>query len=128
MPHQVIDESNGPGVVISFSGVVSAEELLALNAHLINEVSFATSHYQVWDFSKATHLAISVDDLRSISVQDIHGSAINPRLRIAIVGEPSLFGNLSEIFLMLEEEATAYRPKFFADIEAAKEWASSEYP
>jgi hypothetical protein len=128
VPNQVDIESNGSGVVVSFSGVVSGPEVIDLNLRLTNEESFSQCRYQIWDFSKATRLDLSIDDLRTISVQDIAGSAINPTLRMAIVGEPDFFANMDRIFLIFEEEWTAFRPKFFTDLKAAREWISSEQP
>ena len=128
MPYQVATESNGSGVIVSFSGVVSGPEVIDLNLRLTNEESFSQCRYQIWDFLKATRLDLSVDDLRTISIQDIAGSAINPTLRMAIVGKPDFFANMDRIFLIFEEEWTAYKPKFFEDLEAAREWISSEQP
>lgn len=126
MPHQVHTESNASGVVISFSGIVSGDEVVALNARLITEDSFSRCRYQVWDFSKTTRLDISTEDLRSISLQDIGASAINSSLKVAIVGEPRLFNNKDRIFAIFEEVWTNYRPRFFPDFETAREWASTE--
>ena len=126
MPHRIDIESKGLGVVISFSGEVPGAEVVALNGRLMSEQSFSQCRYQVWDFSKVTGLGLTADDLRSISVQDITASAINPNLKTAIVGQPELFANRDEIFLILEEAWTAYRPQFFTDFEAAREWAASD--
>ena len=128
MPYQVSTESNGTGVVVSFSEVVSGPEVVDLNLRLINEESFSQCRYQIWDFSKAARLDLTVDDLRTISVQDITGSANNPTLKTAIVGEPDFFANLDRIFLIFEEEWTSWKPQFFANLEAAREWISSEQP
>ena len=128
MPHEIRTESNATGVVISFTGVVPGEEVVALNIRLISEQAYSQCRYQVWDFSNVTRLDLTVDDLRNISVQDITGSAINPTLRTAIVGQPDLFANRDKIFLIFEEVWTAFRPKFFTDFETAREWASSDRP
>ena len=125
MPYEVSTESNGFGVVVSFSGVVSDPELLELNDRLNNEESFAQWRYQIWDFSKATRLDLTADEIRAIAMQDAPASAINPTLNIAIVGEHSFFGNREHIFLIFEEVWTAFRPKFFTDFETARAWASS---
>ena len=126
MPYEVSTESNGFGVVISLSGIVSGPELVALNLRLNNEESFAQCRFQIWDFSKATRLDLSADEIRALAMQDIPASAINPTLNMAIVGEPDFFGNRDRIFLIFEEVWTAFRPKFFTDLEAARNWASSE--
>jgi hypothetical protein len=126
MPHRIDTESNGLGVVISFSGDVSGAEVVALNIHLISEQSFPQWRYHVWDFSKATGLGLTADDLRNISVQDITASAINPNLKTAIVGQPELFANRDKIFLVFEEVWTTYRPRFFTDFETARAWAAGD--
>jgi len=128
MPHQVHTDSTGTGAVISFSDVVSGAEVLELNARLSSEESYSRCRYQVWDFSGATRLDLTVDDLRNISVQDITASAVNPNVRLAIVGKPEFFANRDRIFQIFEEVWTAYRPKFFSDFETAREWASSDRP
>jgi len=128
MPHEIATESNAEGVAITLSGVVSGTELVELNDRLASEESFSQCRYQIWDFSNATRLDIEIEDLRSISLRDIASSAINPRLKTAIVGQPSLFGGKDRIFLIFEEVWTSYRPKFFTEVETAREWASSEHP
>jgi hypothetical protein len=35
---------------------------------------------------------------------------------------------MDRIFLIFEEEWTAFRPKFFTDLKAAREWISSGQP
>jgi hypothetical protein len=126
MPHQVSTEANAAGVVISFSGAVSGSEVVDLNGRLASEESFSKCRYQLWDFSAATSLDISIEEIRAISLQDIAASAHNPNLKTAIVGHPSLFGGKDEIFLIFEEVWTAYKPKFFPDVASAKEWLSSD--
>jgi len=125
MPHQVSTESNADGVVISFLGVVSGDELVDLNGRLISEESFSRVRYQIWDFSSATRLDLEIEELRSISLQDIAASAANPSLKVAIVGQPILFGGRDRIFQIFEEVWTTYRPELFLDVEAAREWVKS---
>lgn len=128
MPHQTSTESNPAGVVIAFTGVVSGDEIIALNDRLASEESYSRCHYQVWDFSKATRLDITIDELRGVSERDVAASAINPNVKIAIVGEEKLFRGRDRIFQTLEEVWTIYRPKIFVDVEAAKKWAASDHP
>jgi|KBSMisStandDraft_5_1062788.scaffolds.fasta_scaffold113375_2 hypothetical protein len=128
MPHEIVTESNSVGVVISFSGVVSGAELIDLNRSVVDDQSFSQCRYQVWDLSKVTRLDVTIEDLRSISQQDIAASGKNPNLRIAIVGSQELFGGKDQIFRIYEEVWTTYRPKFFSDVEAAKEWATGDDP
>jgi len=128
MPHEVSTESNGVGVVVSFTGDIAGAEIVTLNDRLASDAAFSLCHYQIWDFSKARHLEISIDDLRSISLRDISASAENPGLKTAIVGEESFFGGKDRIFLIFEEVWTTYRPKFFRDVGSAREWASSDKP
>ena len=127
MPHQISTESNALGVVISFSGVVSSAEILALNARLISEESFSRCRYQVWDFSKATRLDITIEQLRSVSMQDTAASEKNPNLKVAIVGQSSFFEGRDRFFQIYEEVWTTYKPKVFSDVETAREWALSDH-
>ena len=125
MPYQVSTESNGVGVVISFSGAVSGSEVIDLNSRLSAEELFSQCSYQIWDFSGATQLDITIDELRSLTLQDIAASATNPSLKTAIVGQQKLFAGKDRIFQILEESWTTYRPEFFLDVKAAREWATS---
>ena len=124
MPHQISTELNPNGVVISFSGVISGDEILALNVRLISEESFSQRRYEIWDFSQAIRLDITTEELRSVSMQDVKPSEINPNLKIAIVGQPSFFGGKDRVFLIFEEVWTAYKPKVFLEVEAAREWVA----
>ena len=127
MPYQISTESNPLGIVISFSGVASGEEILALNLRLNTEESFSQCHYQIWDFSKATRLDMTSEQLRMACMQDIVSSEKNPNQKIAVVGQPLFFGGRDRIFQIFEEVWTAYKPKFFLDLETAREWASSDH-
>ena len=124
MPYQVITESNGVGVVISFSGAVSGSEVIDLNGRLSTDELFSQCRYQIWDFSGATQLDITIDELRSLTLQDIVASATNPTLKTAIVGQQKLFAGKDRIFQIFEEAWTTYRPEFFLDVKAAREWAT----
>ena len=126
MPHQIGAESNPNGIVISFSGVISGDEILALNARLISEELFSQRRYEIWDFSQAIRLDITTEELRSVSMQDVTPSKINPNLKIAIVGQPSFFGGKDRVFLIFEEVWTAYEAKVFLEIEAAREWVTGQ--
>lgn len=128
MSYQITTESNPAGVVIAFSGVVSGAEIITLNDQLASDESFSRCRYQVWDFSDATRLDITIDELRSVAFRDMDASAINPNLKIAIVGGQRLFRGRDEIFQTLEEVWTMYKPKVFLDAETARKWASSDGP
>ena len=126
MPYQVTTESNARGVIISLSGVVSGTELLALNGRLTSEESFSQCRYQIWDFSKATLLDVTIEQLRSLSMQDAEASAENPNVKIAIVGQQAFFSGKDRIFQIFEDVWTTYKSKVFLDVETAREWASDE--
>jgi len=125
MPHKLINEPDGLGVIIYFTGIIEAEEINNLHTQLKSDELFLQSRYQIWDFSNAEKLNISIEHLRHFAQQDAIAAKQNPNLKIAIIPRKSTHKGLDRTFHILEGVWGAYESKTFWDVNTAKEWARS---
>lgn len=125
MSHKLNKESDGIGIVITLSGIVEADEVDKLQAQINSDESFPKLRYQIWDFSKAEEINISIDQLQNIAMQTAVASTENPKLRIAIIPRKSSQNVLGTTFHTFEKVWGSYESKSFRDIDAARNWGKS---
>jgi hypothetical protein len=125
MPHKISYESNGLGVVLAFTGIIEADEINKLHIRLKSDESFLQWRYQIWDFSNATKLNISIDQIRRFAMQDAIAAHKNPHQKIALIPRESTHIGLDRAFHILEGVWGAYESKTFWDVNAAREWGES---
>ena len=123
MPHKLSNESNRLGVVITFSGIVDADEINKLHTQIKSDELFLQWRYQIWDFSNAKELNISFDDIRHFAIQDRVAASKNPNQRIALIPRKFTHRGLDRMFHILEGVWGAYESKTFWDVDTAREWA-----
>jgi hypothetical protein len=121
MTHQIEHEPNG--LVISFSGLVTGDEIFALNEYLVVQETFPQWHYQIWDFSHVERIEISSEQLRSFAIQDSIAAQKNPDLKVGIIPRRKLPSGLDRIFHIFEEAWEGFESKTFPTVEAARKWA-----
>ena len=125
MPNKLSKESGGPGIIIHFSGIVEADEAEKLQKHIHADKSFPQLRYQIWDFSKAEEINISIDQIQHFATQAAIASDKNPQMRIAIIPRKTSHNILGKTFHTFEKVWGAYESKSFRDIDAARAWCLS---
>jgi len=125
MPNKLIKEDDGPGIVVTFSGIVEAEEVDQLQTQIHADESFPQLRYQIWDFSKAEDINISIDQIQHFATQTAMASSENPKLRIAIIPRKTSHNILGKTFHTFEKAWGANESKSFLDIDTAREWCRS---
>jgi len=125
MSHKLIKESDGLGIVINFSEIIEADEIDELQKQINSDESFPQLLYQIWDFSKAEEINISIDQIQHFAMQTAVASSKNPKIRIAIIPRKSSHNILGKTFHTFEEVWGAYESKSFRDVETAREWGKS---
>ena len=125
MPNKLSKESDGPGVVITLSGIVEADEVDKLQEQIHSDESFPQLRYQIWDFSKAEEINISIDQIQHFATQTAIASSKNPKVRIAIIPRKTSHNVLGKTFHTFEKAWGTNESKSFADVDTAIEWCTS---
>ena len=125
MPHKIKNESNGLGVVITFSGIVKKGDIPKVDEKLNSDKIFSKLRYQIWDFSKIKDIKVSFDELRNHAIQDSAIARKNPDKRIAIIVRKHLSSGLDSMFHAYETAWGGYESKTFTDIESARKWVET---
>ena len=126
MPHKLKSESNGRGLVITFSGIVKGDEIQKLDEKLNLDKVFSKVRYAIWDFSKIKDIKVSFDELRNQAMNDSVAVHKNPDKRIAIIIRKQSASGLDSIFHAYETAWGGYESATFTDIEAARKWVQSD--
>jgi hypothetical protein len=125
MPNKLSKESDGLGIVIDFSGTVEADEIDKLQGQIHSDESFPQLRYQIWDFSKAEEINISIDQIQHFATQTAIASGKNPKLRISIIPRKTSHNTLGKTFHTFEKAWGANESKSFRDVDTAREWCNS---
>ena len=126
MPHKMKNESNGLGVVITFSGIVKGDEIHKVDEKVNSDKIFSKLRYQIWDFSKIKDIKVSFDELRNHAIKDSSVAHKNPDKRIAIIVRKKSSSGLDSVFHAYEKAWRGYESETFTDIEAARKWARND--
>ena len=126
MPHKMKNESNGLGVVITFSGIVKEGEIHKADEKLDSDKIFSKMRYQIWDFSKIKDIKVSFDELRYHAIKDSSVARKKPDKRIAIIVRKKSSSGLDSVFHAYEKAWRGYESETFTDIEAARKWARND--
>jgi hypothetical protein len=124
MSHKLARELNGLGIVITFSGMVDADEVDKLQEQIHSDELFPQLRYQIWDFSGAEEIIISIDQIQHFAMQTAVSSSENPKLRIAIIPRKTSHNILGKTFHSFENLWGSNESKSFQDIDDAREWCS----
>lgn len=122
MSHKLSRESEGLGMVITFSGIVEADEVDKLQAQINSDESFPVLRYQIWDFSKAEDINISIDQIQHFAMEAAVSSGKNPKLRIAIIPRRTSHNILGKTFHTFEKVWGSNESQSFGDVDTAREW------
>jgi hypothetical protein len=124
MSHKLSRELDGLGIVITFSGIVEADEVDKLQEQIHSDELFPKLRYQIWDFSGAEEIIISIDQIQHFAMQTAVSSSENPKLRIAIIPRKTSHNILGKTFHTFENLWGSNESKSFQDIDTAREWCS----
>ena len=125
MSHKLNKESDELGIVITLSGIIEADEVDKLQRQINSDESFPQLRYQIWDFSQAEEINISIDQIQNIAMQTAVASSENPKLRIAIIPRASSQNVLGTTFNTFEKVWGSYKSESFRDIDTARDWCKS---
>ena len=125
MSYKLSKDSSEFGVVITLSGIIEADEIEKLQNQINSDELFSQLRYQIWDFSKAEEINISIDQIQHFATQTAIASGKNPKLRIAIIPRKTSHNVLGKTFHTFEKAWGGNESKSFGDVDTAMEWCKS---
>ncbi len=102
MPGQMSFEKEGSGVVVTWTGDVSGDEIKKMNETLYTQDRGGRLRYQIWDFTQVERLNVSIQDASDLAMQDKMAAQKNPDQIVALVGNRALFAGDDELFHVYE--------------------------
>ena len=112
------------GVVCRFSGVVSDEELVAVNEEVHASALFAAIEYLIVDFSMIERFDVSSATVRSVAALDRAAAEINPHVRVAIITSEVFLRGMANMYAIEHEVAGgSWSTEVFEREEDARAWA-----
>ena len=125
MPNKMKKESNGPGILITFSGTVKGEEMKKLRDSIKSDKVLSKLSYQIWDFSKIKDIKLTFDELRSYAMNDSVNVRKNPHKKIALIVRKIAPSGLDTMYHAYEKAWGGYESKTFTDIDSARKWVQN---
>ena len=125
MPSKISYEKGAAGVVISWTGCVSGNEIKRVNETIYAKERLEKLRYQIWDFTQADRLDISSHQVYEFAMQDRIAAQTNPDQIAAIVGSETFFSGYDRIFHIYGEVWSGFKSKTFSTMAEAWEWISS---
>ena len=121
MPHKLEWEKDG--VYWKYSGDVSGKEVIAACASIYGDSRFDALNYKMVDFTDASSISMTDDDLMKIAFQDKAAELTNPHIKSAII--MTLETHLGEKFASYFADS-GWEVEVFQDIVAATNWLGRE--
>ena len=125
MPGEISYENQGAGVVITWTGPISGDEVKEINRQIYAKERLDKLRYQIWDFTKADRLDISNQDVREFAMQDRSAAQTNPDQIAAIVGSAEFFKGYDQIFHIYADVWAGFESRTFSTVAEAREWIAS---
>ena len=111
------------GLVFIASGVITAEEILAINFDFLDVPEGVIPRYQIIDATKAERFELDKLDLVNISADDLSVSRKYPDIKVAMVAGKQ---NVKEVFMEYMKISwainTSWEIRIFDSMATAREW------
>lgn len=108
------------GVYWKYSGEVTGEEIISTSTEIYGSPRFDQLRYKLVDFSEATSITISEDEVKRITFQHAASSQTNSRIKNAIVINPN--DERTKIFVEILSKHSNWEVKAFSSLEEANQW------
>jgi hypothetical protein len=122
MPYKMVVEGEGRGILVTWQGIVSGEDILAANEEMYAKNERRQFRYQIWDFLEAVRLDISEDQILMAAYQDKHAAASNPNQIVALVGTGSFFAGADRCYSIYAKVWSGFESQTFLTMSEAREW------
>ncbi|MCP4710660.1 MAG: hypothetical protein GY869_18705 [Planctomycetes bacterium] len=119
MPYTTEWKENG--IWWTYSGVVSAKEVLECNLEIYGDDRFDNLAYQMVDLSQAERLELTEAQVKKIAYLDKAAARSNPNIQVALVSKMDLIKELLEMYARYSEESP-WEIDIFETLAEARKW------
>ena len=117
------------GFVYECVGVVTAEEIAAINFDFLNIPEGVTPKYQIINGLGAEKMELDKLDLVDITTEDLAVSRKYPNIKVAMVGTDPAFIQIYQDYMRISWAInTSWEIRIFDTLEAAREWLNLPSP
>ena len=127
MPIKIDDLDNGLGNVITGTGQITGEEFVdILTKHLAQSIEKLEKYiYSIVDFTEATYVTVTLEDVRMIAEKSLENAKINPDLTVTIATNEEISSLLAEMWQLLVDESS-WDVNVFTNREELDQWLSQD--
>ncbi|MBS1145384.1 MAG: hypothetical protein H6R14_2790 [Proteobacteria bacterium] len=123
MAYELVWEPDG--VILTFSGKVSAREFIQSVENVQSDFRFDDTHYVINDFSAISSHELSTEVMTEAAVLRFGAYASNPNCRIVYVTTDEALALLSKL-APAEAGITSYQIEVCPTLSAARDWVASQ--
>lgn len=120
MPYSTTWERHG--VIWTYWGVVSGEDILRSNQEIYGDERFDRMTFQIVDLTRVERFDVSHDDMLVMAANDRAAALTNPRVKVAVVTTSEVTRQLSLVY-ELENRSSSWEQRTFATVAEARAWA-----
>ncbi|MDX1453095.1 MAG: hypothetical protein R3183_11105 [Oleiphilaceae bacterium] len=114
------------GVDVTFSGLISASDILQSGIELRESERFARCRYQVFNFAPADLSKLDLASLRDIAFEDTQTSLAQPEPALAIVSTSAIADALAFHYKQMAEHYKMTWPVvLFSTVKEARAWTNT---
>ena len=123
MSMKIDDLDNGLGNVITGAGRITGEEFCeVLDRHFSQPVEkFKKYIYSIVDFTEATYVTVSLEDVRLIAEKSLEVAKENPDITVAIATNEEISSLLAEMWELLVDESS-WTVNVFKNMDELDQW------
>jgi hypothetical protein len=128
MPYKIQFLDNENGIVTTFSGTVTDEDLIkSIEERISPEERFKKLVYAIADYSDVTKYEISSDAMRKAAAISVKASTLNNELFLIGIVPTDLEFGMGRMWQAYVDD-TNWRTKLVRSREEAKQWLKSQIP
>lgn len=112
------------GATVTFSGDITATDILDANKTLLEHPDFPNHKFAIWNYQAVENLSYEKGQVQSLATQDRMDSWKNPDRKVAVVSKAPLLFGLGRMYAA-HYGAGPWDIKIFYDFDKAKKWVES---
>jgi len=115
------------GVVTTFHGVVSSEEVMEADRCFYGDPRSDTAKYQITDFTQGVPGKVDTDHVTTIAAFDVGSSHSIANLKVALIVRDPFVKALCERYIELMDELhSGWTCRICDDLDSARQWVSAQ--
>jgi len=110
---------------LEFKGIITLEDVKLGVEKIYSNKHIYGKTYQIIDFTKATTITLSGDDVKEVVLMNRVGLTLNPKFKLAIIAHTDLFFGITRMYRAYVE-SLGFNLTIFRDREQCELWINNE--